>query len=129
VSDTQLTDVTPPQPGPLMAHTSDSWCAYPWRDGIQVPSLAPLDRLAVRTCNSVYEVIVRDPWRAEVMVRGGQFFPDFTRAWLDGSSLGGSFLKQHGVYVGFRLEVRTEDQVIVTSPVREISRLVDDSPM
>jgi hypothetical protein len=125
---THLSD-TAPGGGLSLAHTSEAWCAYPWHDGLQVTSLAPLDRLLVRTCNTVYEVIVREPWRADVLVRGGRFFPEFTRARLDGSSLGGGFLKQHGIYVGFRLEVRTDDQVIVTSPIREIARLVDDSPM
>jgi serine/threonine protein kinase len=32
-------------------------------------------------------------------VRGGQFFPTYTPARLAGSSLGGSFLKQHGIYL------------------------------
>jgi hypothetical protein len=128
VTPTSATDL-PSEAGPVMAHSLDAWCAHPWCDGLQVPALAPLERLIVRTCNTVYEVIVRDPWRAEVTVRGGRFFPEFTRAWLDGSSLGGSFLKRHGIYVGFRLEVRTEDQVIVTSPVCEISQIVDGPRM
>lgn len=109
-----------------LAYTSDAWCAYPWEsNGVQVPALTALERLRVRTCNSVYEIIVLNPWSSEVMVRGGRFFPEFTRARVGGSSLGGSFLKLHGIYVGFRLELHAEDQAIVTSPVREISPVAD----
>jgi hypothetical protein len=28
----------------------------------------------------------------------------------------------HGIYAGFRLELLTEEQAIITSPVREITR-------
>jgi hypothetical protein len=107
------------------AHSLDRWCAHEWRNGIQIPALEPLDRLLVRTCNHVYEVIVLDPCAAEVMVRGGHYFPEFTRARVTGSSLGGGFLKLHGIYTGFRLELHSEAQAIVTSPVRTISRGTD----
>jgi hypothetical protein len=106
-------------------HSLEHWCAYDWRNGLQIPALDPLDRLLVRTCNHVYEVIVLDPCAAEVMVRGGQYFPEFTRARVGGSSLGGGFLKLHGIYAGFCLELHSEAQAIVTSPVREISRGTD----
>jgi hypothetical protein len=58
---------------------------------------APHDRLIVRTRNSTYEIVVMVPYVASVMVRGGAFFPDFTPARVAGSSLGGGFLKLHGV--------------------------------
>ena len=106
----------PPEPGTIKAHTLSAWCAAPWRDGLQIPLLAPLQRLLIRTCNSLYEIIVLDPFGAEVMVRGGQFFPEFARARVAGSSLGGSFLKLHGIYTGFRLELHTDDTPII--PVR-----------
>jgi hypothetical protein len=38
-----------------------------------------------------------------------------------GSSLGGSFLKVHGIYVGFRMELSDGSRMIVTSPVEEVS--------
>jgi len=50
-------------------------------------------------------------------VRGGAFFPEFTRVRVAGSSLGGSFLKLHGVYLGFRMELADGGRMIVTSPV------------
>ena len=96
------------------AHSLDAWCAYLWRDGLQIPALKPLERLLVRTCNHLYDIVVVDPWRAEVMVRGGEFFPQFTRARVNGSSMGGGFLKLYGIYTGFRLELHADDQAIVT---------------
>jgi len=123
------TDLPSLPQSPAMACTSEAWCAYPWRDGLQVPSLAPLDHLLVRTRNSLYEVIVQQPCRARVLVRGGRFFPEFTRASVAGSSLGGSFLKLHGIYVGFRLELCAAGRAIITSPVQEISHVVDRDGM
>jgi hypothetical protein len=106
-------------------HSLETWCSYEWRNGVQVPALEPLDRLVVRTCNHVYELIVLEPACAEVMVRGGQYFPEFTRARVGGSSLGGGFLKLHGIYAGFCLELHSDAQAIVTSPVREVKRDTD----
>src|SRR5512139_3066885 len=83
------------------AHSLERWSTHQWRDGVQIPDVAPLDRLLVRTRNHVYDIIVLEPWRAEVLVRGGAFFPEFTRAQVSGSSMGGGFLKLHGIYPGF----------------------------
>ncbi len=116
-----------PGPEQTRAHCLDRWAAFDWRDGLQVPDLAPLDRLVVRTCNHVYELIVLEPWRAAVLVRGGAYFTEFTRACVAGSSAGGGFLKLHGIYAGFRLELNTESQAIITSPVRAIARAGDDT--
>jgi hypothetical protein len=99
----------------------DTWTAHPWDEGIRVDRLGALDRLTVTTLHSTYELIVLNPGTAEVMVRGGAFFPDFTRARVSGSSLGGSFLKLHTVHVGFRMEIADGARSIVTSPVRDLS--------
>ena len=111
------------------AQSLDEWCAYHWKNGVQVPELPPLERLLVRTRNNLYEIIVIDPVRAEVMVRGGRFFPEFVKAVICGSSVGSGFLKLHGIYPGFCLELHSAQQPIVTSPVREITRTVDDQRM
>jgi hypothetical protein len=55
-----------------------------------------------------------------VLVRGGQFFPKWTAAELTGASLGGAFLKVGGIYPGFKIEFRADDQCIITSRVRRI---------
>jgi hypothetical protein len=107
---------------PIAGHAFlERWAAHDWRDGLRVDDLLPLDRVIVRTLNSVYELVVKMPGTAEVMVRGGAFFPTFAVARLAGASLGGSFLKLHSIHVGFRVELITPSRVIVTSAVRSIS--------
>jgi hypothetical protein len=98
-----------------------SWSAHDWRGGIRVDEMAALERLIVTTRNSTYEIILVAPASANVLVRGGAFFPVFMPARLAGSSLGGSFLKLRSVHVGFRLEFGTERGFIITSPVRTVT--------
>ena len=98
-----------------------SWSAHDWRDGVRVDDLTALERLIVTTANSTYEIILIAPAHAQVLVRGGAFFPVFTEARLAGSSLGGSFLKLRSVHVGFRLELGTDRGFIITSPVRTVA--------
>jgi hypothetical protein len=98
-----------------------AWSAHDWRGGVHVGDLSPLERLIITTANSTYEIILLSPASANVLVRGGAFFPVFTPARLAGSSLGGSFLKLRSVHVGFRLELGTERGFIITSPVRTVA--------
>jgi hypothetical protein len=65
--------------------------------------------------------VIVSPTSAEVLVRGGEFFPAFTAARLAGCTLGGSFLKMRSIHVGFRIEFAVGRGVIVTSPVRTIA--------
>jgi hypothetical protein len=95
-----------------------SWSAHDWSDGIHVGNVSPLERIIVRTANSLYEIIVLSPSTGDILVCGGAFFPVFVPAQLSGSSLGGSFLKLRSVHVGFRLEFSTDRGFILTSPVR-----------
>jgi len=107
-----------------------SWSAHDWRGGVHVDDLSALERLVVKTHNSTYEIILVAADSAQILVRGGAFFPVFTPARLAGSSLGGAFLKLRSVHVGFRLELSTERGFIVTSPVRSVERAAEqgDSP-
>ena len=98
-----------------------SWSAHDWRGGVHVNELSALERLIVNTANSTYEIILIAVASADVLVRGGAFFPVFTPARLAGSSLGGSFLKLRSVHVGFRLEFGTDNGFIITSPVRSVA--------
>jgi len=98
-----------------------TWSAYDWEGGLHLDACAPLDRILVRTANSTYHIVIVDPATADVIVRGGAFFPVDTRARLAGSSLGGSFLKMRSIHVGFRLEISAAVGVILTSPVRSVS--------
>jgi hypothetical protein len=91
----------------------DVWVRHAWSDGLQVDHLAELDEIAVRTRNTLYRILVIAPRLGEVLVAGGHFFPDPTPARLLGCSLGGAFLKQRGIYVGFRMEIQVGFDTIV----------------
>ena len=99
----------------------DTWSAHDWTEGLQLETREDMDRLIVRTENSTYEITVISARAGEILIRGGRFFPEFTPARLAGSSLGGSFLKLRGIYVGFNLEVHFDRRLIITSRVRQIS--------
>ena len=98
----------------------DTWSAHDWRHGVQVETLTDLTELTVVTENSTYELTIISASTGEILVRGGRFFPEFTPARLAGSSMGGSFLKIRGIYVGFNLEFNADGRAIVTSRVRSI---------
>ena len=101
----------------------DTWLHHVWTDGVQVDALPPLDTLVVRTLNSTYEITVLTPHTGEALVRGGRFFPEYARAQVSGASLGGSFLKMRGIYVGFCMELHDGSQRIVTTTVQTIARV------
>ncbi len=105
---------------PIIANL-ETWADLEWRDGLQVGDLDPLETLEVQTRNTTYEITIMDPPSGDILVRGGRFFPVYTRAHLSGASLAGSFLKVHGIYVGFSIEFHTEDGPIVTTRVRQIT--------
>jgi hypothetical protein len=99
----------------------DNWVSYAWDHGVQVEALGDLTEIRVQTRNSVYEITVIDGSSREILVRGGQFFPERTPARLAGSSMGGSFLKIGGIYVGFHMEIVDDNRTIITSCVQTIA--------
>jgi hypothetical protein len=103
----------------------DKWSADPWTNGIQVDGMEDMERLVVETRNSTYEIVVIDGPSGEILVRGGQFFPELTPAHLTGATLGGSFCKMRGIYAGFRMEIYAEGQRTVTTPVKSIGVLTE----
>ena len=100
------------------------WSEHAWRGGIHLQALAGLERFAVRTKNTTYEITVLTPESGEVLVRGGRFFPEHTRVELAGCSLGGAFLKVRSIHAGFVMELLHNGQRIVTTPVHEIIPVV-----
>ena len=98
-----------------------TWTAHDWRDGLNLGELSTLDRIIARTHYSTYEIVVVSPMSGEVLVRGGQFFPEFTPARLAGASLGSSLLKMRSMHVGFSVEFALDGRVIITSPVRALA--------
>ena len=103
----------------------ETWPDLDWSNGIQVDELDDTETIVVETRNSTYEIVIMDARRGEVLVRGGRFFPVYTRVHLAGASLGGSFLKLRGIYVGFSMELCTDKEPIITSAVRSISLVKD----
>lgn len=99
----------------------DTWSELPWSNGLQLGNLDALESLEVTTKNTVYQITVMDARTGDVLVRGGRFFPVYTRVRLAGASLAGSFLKLLGIYVGFSIEFHTDDGPIITTRVRAIS--------
>ena len=99
----------------------DTWSSHSWSEGVQLETMQDMETLAIRTENSTYEITVICGQTGDILIRGGRFFPEFTAARLAGSSLGGSFLKLRGIYVGFSLEVHFENRLIITSRVRTIA--------
>jgi hypothetical protein len=101
----------------------DNWSEQPWTNGVQVDRMEDMEKLEVRTQNSLYEIIVIEGQSGEILVRGGQFFPELTPARLAGATLGGSFCKMRGIYAGFRMEINANGQRTVTTPVESIGIL------
>ena len=99
----------------------DNWAHAEWTDWCQVDTTAVFQALTVVTRNSLYQLIVLDPARGLVRLRGGQFFPDWREAQLAGCSLGGSFLKMRGIYAGFCMELHVDGETVITSPVTRLT--------
>ena len=90
-------------------------------DGIGLNELDPLTTIVVQTRNSIYRVVVIEPPRPRILIQGGRFFPQPTEARLAGASFGGSLLKLAWLGCGLRMEVCSDGQRIVTSPVCSIA--------
>ena len=97
-----------------------NWSKDPWTNGVQVDRMEDMEKLVIQTRNSLYEIIIIDGRSGEILVRGGQFFPELTPARLAGATLGGSFCKMRGIYTGFRMEINASGQRTVTTPVESI---------
>ena len=80
-----------------------------------------MQRIVLRTHQHAYEIFVRSGPAGDVLVRGGRFFQEFTEAKITGSSLGGGFLKQYGIYVGLRVEFNINGETLLTAPVFTLS--------
>ena len=63
-----------------------------------------------------------------MLVRGGQFFPEHTRARLAGCSLGGGFLKVRAICPGFLMELFHGGRTIITTSVQSVAPIPDSTP-
>ncbi len=55
-------------------------------DGVGLTDVDAFSTLVVRTDNSVYQITILQPYAREIFVQGGAFFPERTRACLNGSA-------------------------------------------
>jgi hypothetical protein len=101
----------------------DRWSDSPWTNGVQVDRMEDMEKLVVRTGNSLYEIVIIDGQSGEILVRGGRYFPELTPARLTGATLGGSFCKLRGIYAGFRMELYANGHRTVTTPVESVGVL------
>ena len=106
----------------------DNWANAEWTDGCQVDAAPVFQTLTVVTQNSLYQLVVLDPSRGIVRLRGGQFFPEWREAQLAGCSLGGSFLKMRGIYAGFCMEFHVDGETVITSRVLRLTLAQFDEP-
>jgi hypothetical protein len=113
---------------PRAATDLQRWADRDWSDALQLESMAGLERLAVRTRNTTYDITVISPRTGCVLVRGGRFFPVYTRARLAGASLGGGFLKVRAICPGFLMELLHGDRSIITTRVQSITLIPDTTP-
>ena len=102
----------------------ETWSAHQWTDGVQLDELNDFACVLVHTHYSVYQLFVLNSHSGEITVRGGRYFPTYTKSRLEGSSMGGSLLKRLGIHVGFRLELRTGRHRLLTSRVQRIALVV-----
>jgi len=83
--------------------------------GVALAEVEPLTVLLVWTWHSVYRIVLIEG--NEVLVEGGPFFSNPTRAHLEGASTGGGAVKAGWIGVGHLMAIRISGQVILTSPV------------
>ena len=91
-------------------------------DTLQLDSCPELEWIIVRTDRSLYDVIVLSGDTGEVMIRGGERFPEFRPATITGSLFHGIAIRLGAIAVGLNLEFIVDGRSVVTSPVQEISR-------
>jgi hypothetical protein len=108
------------------AATLDGFAAATNGPGVALRHLEPLTELTVHTRNTCYRIVVSQ--EADIVIQGGAFFPDPTRAHVEGSSVGGNLLKIGWIGVGLRMEIVADGRRIVTTAVRSIVRRDDVRP-
>jgi hypothetical protein len=96
----------------------------PRDDHLDLDSCPRLERIAVKTRNSVYEIVVLSGASGTIVLRGGRRFPEFRRATLVGSvDGGGSAVKVRAICVGLCLELRVDGKRYTTSRVEAVQRI------
>lgn len=112
-----------------MAHTShfriagtprdlNTWTDDEWLCGVRREALKECEQWSVATRNTTYHVIVLTAL-GDVLVKGGDQFPDFTRARIGGGSPGPQDLG--AMTPGFTMEFLHEGRRTITTRVRAVT--------
>lgn len=80
-------------------------------DTVRVEEMPPYTRVEVQTRRTRYAVVIVAPLGAELLLQGGDRFPEPVRATLDGRGV---------ITVGDRMSLRVDDRRVTTSRVRQI---------
>jgi hypothetical protein len=112
---------TAPEAGLLPREGTLEGFALETGDGIDVRSLKSGTTLLVHTRNTSYRLVVLNPARLLLLVKGGELFRHEAEARLNGATHGGSTLKGGWIGVGLRMELWEGGRRIVTSPVRSMT--------
>lgn len=86
--------------------------------GVDLRLLPAGTTLIIETRHSSYHVTALGD--TDIMIQGGAFFPDQTRARIEGSTAGGHGIRIGCIDPGLRLEIRVGRRRVVTSPVLSI---------
>jgi len=89
---------------------------------IHIGSCAACETIVVKTGSSVYELLVLRGECGEILVRGGTHFATFSPVVFVGSMRNGFPVERHVLSIGLRMKFYFDEQVVITSAVREIFR-------
>ncbi len=92
----------------------------PLFEGVSLTTLEACDTIHVRTRNSDYAIFLLDPKSGRALLRGGECFIEPVEATVSGSTFGGCMLKAGWLGVGLRMEIYSNGQRTVTSPVQSV---------
>lgn len=90
-------------------------------EGLHIADLPPLQGIRLQTRNHFYSLWVLDPKVGQVLICGGQYFPEYREAYLCGSSWQGCFLKVGWIGVGMCMEMIADGRRIVSSPLQSFT--------
>jgi hypothetical protein len=122
VEKTMTPEITSHSSSDRPAHATVGERAARLGDQVELDSCPESEWITVKTSRSTYDVVVLSGDTGTVMVRGGRLFPEFRRATITGSLLGGIAVKLRTIAVGFNLEFVVDGTSVITSRIRAISR-------
>jgi hypothetical protein len=88
---------------------------------IDIKSLEAGEALTVRTCNSLYRLVMLNPSERKILIRGGQYLQQPTTACLLGSAIGRK-IQVGRIVEGRGLGFSVGRRCFITSPIEHFER-------